>query len=568
MAVASEGRYIGLAWQPDPAFCALFDSPDRHFHSNGHLMGVLYPGSDGSNRVEGSLLPYEPKLLRAGQTLTLYAALLGGKGSSTVPAVQQYAALHGLPPVPKSGVSLQIYVDLASAGWLDSGLGDHGLFKHALPGEFKPQPAADAAAYLEWLATRTANEEQATRLRSSARETITHVAPPDLNFATVGHVRYPLPALLYGNVELNAEHARQLGRVLLKRFEADGSIPYRRSAQKPDFGRTHFAPDANGLTAEVVMNLLECAAVSGDEDLIRQGLQRLSGLDRFADSAPRGAQTWEVPLHTPDILASAYLVRAYTLGYALTGESRLLDLARYWAWTGIPFVYLTPPLTEPAQADSGGIAQAPIKGATTDPIGLYATTPVYGATEWIAPNWMGRPVQWCGLVYADSLYRLAKYDANPVWKAVADGITVSGIQQTWPRGSNALRQGLLPDSVSLRAQSRNDAAINPGTLQSCAVQYYSGAPLYDLQCFHTEGVVTVHAPGRIKGALDEAARAVFTVEGWPTREYNILISGLKRAPQIMIDDKAVALSAPHSYSAESGRLVLRVSGKPRVEIRY
>jgi hypothetical protein len=87
----------------------------------------------------------------------------------------------------------------------------------------------------------------------------------------------------------------------------------------------------------------------------------LSAMAKFKDTVPRGAQTWEVPLHTPDILASAYLLRAYTLGYEVTGDTNLLEQARYWAWTGVPFVYLTPP--------------------SDRPVGLYSTIPVLGATR-------------------------------------------------------------------------------------------------------------------------------------------------------------------------------------------
>jgi len=105
---------------------------------------------------------------------------------------------------------------------------------------------------------------------------------------------------------------------------------------------------------------------------------------------PRGAQTWECPLHTPDVLASAYSRAGLHVGYELTGEPALLAQARYWAWTGLPFIYLRDP------AGQG--------------IGRYLTPPVYGATSWVAPVWMGLPVQWCGLVYADALFRLVRHD--------------------------------------------------------------------------------------------------------------------------------------------------------------
>src|SRR5207253_380680 len=157
-----------------------------------------------------------------------------------------------------------------------------------------------------------------------------------------------------------------------------------------DFGSTHFAPDANGYTASVVEPLLEMATFCGNSGLISEGLRVLRALDGFAGTVPRGAQTWEIPLHTPDILAAAHLVRAYTLGYELTGEPHFLEQARYWAWTGVPFLYLINP--------------------TAQPVGPYATIAVLGATHWTAPVWLGQPVQWCGLVYADALYRLAPYD--------------------------------------------------------------------------------------------------------------------------------------------------------------
>ena len=75
------------------------------------------------------------------------------------------------------------------------------------------------------------------------------------------------------------------------------------------------------------------------------------------------------------------------MGYLLTGYGDYLQQARYWAWTGVPFVYLVNPANQN--------------------IGTYATIPVYGATNWISPVWFGLPVQWCGLAYADALYRLA-----------------------------------------------------------------------------------------------------------------------------------------------------------------
>ena len=95
------------------------------------------------------------------------------------------------------------------------------------------------------------------------------------------------------------------------------------------------------------------------------GLKTLEFMQRFR--TPRGAQTWEAPLHTPDILASGHPVWAYVRAYQLTGDRGWLAEARRWAISGLPFVYQW----------------------SNRPIMVYATTPVYGATIWQGPNWIG-----------------------------------------------------------------------------------------------------------------------------------------------------------------------------------
>jgi hypothetical protein len=95
------------------------------------------------------------------------------------------------------------------------------------------------------------------------------------------------------------------------------------------------------------------------------------------------------------------------------------------------------------------------------PIMNYATIPVYGATNWQAPNWMGLPVQWCGVVYAWWLTALAPYDKTLDWHRLAEGILLAGEQMQYPDGKLA---GTLPDSFSLATQSRNGPNINPSAM--------------------------------------------------------------------------------------------------------
>ena len=395
---------------------------------------------------------------------------------------------------------------------------------------------------MRWLAQRTSDERLATRLRDSASGAISQVPPAQYNTAGISHVRYPAGSLVFGHTLENALAAKQHGLALLKRFEPDGSVLYKPG--KVDYGRTHFAKDANGLTANLVERLLQCATISGDETLIAEGLRLLRALDRFKNTVPRGAQTWEVPLHTPDILAAAHLVRAYTMGYELTGDAQFLETARHWAWTGVPFLYLENPVDRPA--------------------GQYSTIAVLGATNWVAPNWMGLPVQWCGLVYADALYRLAPHDPVSKWKEVADGITISGILQSWPSDSpDTERRGLLPDSFSLRQGIRNDAAINPGTLQANAAHLYNHS-LYSFRSLRTSGLL-LHAPGQIADLDEQPTRTSFRVLPSSSVDYSILLSRCRTKPDIRINNTQAPESAVQ-HDPANNLLVIHLSGDVLIEV--
>ena len=546
MAVQAGGRYVGLIWEPQQNVCAVFDSPDRLFGANGHIMGVLFPGCDGMHREEGNLLPYKAETLAANKTLTLRATLIGDLGSSVAPAVEKYVKLHPLPALPDSGLAATEYFNLAAHGWLDSKIREGDLYRHAAATGFGAQPSADAALWMEWLADRVTDPPLAARLTNAVSAALARVAPQNYNGTQIGHIRTPLPALIFGAVSQNANQALAHGRGLLGRFQSDGSVPYPPPAKGVDYGKTHWAREANGLTATVVTALLEAAAFSGDRELLEQALHHLRAMDKFKDTVPRGAQTWEVPLHTPDILASAYLLRAYTLGYELTGNTNFLAQARYWAWTGVPFVYLSPP--------------------SSQPVGLYSTIAVFGATGWTAPVWMGLPVQWCGLVYGDALYRFARHDPSGPWKQLADGIAVAGVQHTWPASDHDF-QGLLPDSFQLRAQLRNGPAINPATLQVPAISYYEQAPPYSFRAIPRLGWL-IHAAGDIREWTERPDGIKFTIAGWPGHRTWLLVNGVKHPPRLRIDEKDTPLGSLHEYETASARLILQIQNSATIEILH
>jgi hypothetical protein len=229
----------------------------------------------------------------------------------------------------------------------------------------------------------------------------------------------------------------------IRRRQAKATI----AAQKPDgsfrysgkYLKGHFEDTSSGYCALRAMGLLEMANFTGDPDAKQAGLKALEYMKRFR--TPRGAQTWELSLHTPDILAAGNLVRAYVYGYELTGRKEYLALARKWAISGIPFVYLW----------------------SNQPIMTYATVPVYGATNFRAPLWIGLPVQWCGGVYAYGLTELARHDKSLDWNHLARGILIAGRQMQYPDGPLA---GCLPDIFQLASQKRAGPSINPCALIS------------------------------------------------------------------------------------------------------
>jgi hypothetical protein len=384
-------------------------------------------------------------------------------------------------------------------------------------------------------------------------------------------VRYPSVSLYYGHVAENVKAAEAAARGLLASFEPDGSVRYKQSPGRPDYAKTHWAPEANGLAANNVVRLLECASLCGNPELIKEALRVLRALNKFDNTVPRGAQTWEIPLHTPDILASAHLVKAHTLGYELTGEQEFLDRAVYWAWTGLPFVYLDKP--------------------TPGPVGDYATIAVLGATNRQAPVWFGQPVQWCGLVYADALYGLVHAapwtvphfraatavrdkldklyamhaaDATGPWKELADGITACGIQFTWPQKDKD-RQGLLPDFYHLRRQVSDGPAINPGTVQANAVRLFGRPEVYTFHASRENGWY-IHVPGEISDIAERKGRVGFKVRCALDQAYYVLVSGLGGKPRVRLDGEDAVLGPPHQFVEESGWLILRLSGSRKIEL--
>ncbi|MEW6355684.1 MAG: hypothetical protein AB1696_05115 [Planctomycetota bacterium] len=272
---------------------------------------------------------------------------------------------------------------------------------------------------------------------------------------------------------------------LIKAQQPDGAYRYNGEYQKG-----HFEDTSSGWCAYRAARLLDHAYYTGNEESLQAGIRTLDYMKRFR--TPRGAQVWECPLHSPDLLASAHLVWAYVRGYELTKNQDYLDLALRWAVTGIPFVYQW----------------------GNQPIMLYATTPILCATHWKAPVWIGLPVQWVGIDYAYALLMLQEHDKSFDWRRLAEGILIAGEQMQYPDGPS---KGCLPDVFELKHQQRRPADINPCALASLRMRIEGRL---DNLSVSSDGTHRVVSPFPVK--IEDGKAHVQSKEGV---DYQVIIDG-------------------------------------------
>ncbi len=442
MAVAGEGLVAGLIWDPlqkwDTAHdrpAALFASPNTWEGQSNHLMRLFVPGMTAGLQENADRLD-QPYDLAAGQTLSLSARLFVAPDAGPLTPLRVWLDMRGLPDVPPMPRTYNDALRLSLANyrevvWAPEQMG----WRYALQDPWGPGYNAGIALHF-WLASMDKDlRVDAPRMwRDVARESMSRPAvggQPNqwfyqaaflLNQAGRGRDTSDNLSVVLARLRLLLDSARAAA----SGQRADGSWGFTQTAANaPRFGEE--GDTSNGWVASRALQVLYVARITGDPQLVEAGLKALAFLER-QPVRPAGAQTWELALHVPDILASAWIVQCFVEGYRLTGESHYLNLAQDWAMAGLPFVYLW--------------------NAPDRDVMRYATIPVFGATNYTFP-WFGKPVMWNGLDYAFGLQALdVELKAAGIlplvdWRQVAEGITIATMQM---QTDDPAYRGMYPDA--------------------------------------------------------------------------------------------------------------------------
>jgi len=444
MAVNVREHLVGMTWDPLQKWdgtndrpCALFASPNRFESMGCHAMGLFVPSCPtwiAENATEAA----RPYRLRAGEELRLEGEIFAVyPAQRSIEAVTRWIDVNGVPsPLDPPRGTLEDEVDFSLTAYMRTLWVEEERKWHTTL-DWDPWPLRRNPAFLHQLvlgARRASDEQRRELYQGRVLSVIDKMSGGrlglDLAF-TVGHVKEAVAA--------RGTHMKGL----LGRQQPEGSWVFdpdesnkRDTIHHKDYHMLGDKGDVElGTCANNSYQILKFARISANSDALDAGLKALKYMRRF--EVPRAAQVWEVPVHTPDVLAAAHAVLAYLEGYKLTGDQDYLDEAVRWAWTGLPFIYMW------NNADM--------------PYMRYASIPVFGAT-WFTHSWFGRAVQWNGLDYAYSLLKLSEHDATLPWREIATGITVSAMYQQEDAGKY---EALYPDSYDFMMKSKASWWLSP-----------------------------------------------------------------------------------------------------------
>lgn len=554
--VQTRDGVVGLLWDNRPRVhrpAVIFDSPDRHNHRRTHWTGLFLPSLP--EYVEpNELRARRPYPLEPGKPLRIQCQVYAdGASQEALTAVEEWIRRYGLPePTPLPHGSYEQEIAFSMQGYLRS-LWDEASKQWwtSKGGGMLSRQGRPAAFVADLLLGELLSPDRAVAAACRARaEEVAHLLGTPVRLDAQ---RFP------GRFDLAVANPNQAAHALLSRHE-DGTWRFDADLdpkEGPFVGRDYhqLGPDEAvevGTCARRAYEVLRYARIAGDMDVYRSMVPTLEAMERFR--VPRAAQVWEVPVHTPDLLAAADAVDAFLEAYWLSGDRRWLDDAVFWARRGLPFIYLW---------------EDPEK-----PFLLGASIPVFGAS-WHESSWFGRPVQWNGLRYAAALLKLAPYDQTHPWRKLATMIIHSGIHQQAPEGEDV---ALWPDSISAIDSQRSSWVFAPRQILEC-MSALLDRPEYPYTVIVGQGTERLHttATGRITRAVWEQNILRFTVTYPPGEQGMVLISPTSRPDEVRLDGRPIPIRTELEQGNEPGwryepgyaYLSIRIpcSGPVAVEVR-
>lgn len=439
------GPVMGIVWDARQRWdgqhiapAARFASPDFLTHKDSHLMQLMLPSVPDFIPENADRAP-DPVTVPAGRTWRIAQHILAARPTpDATAALRWYDDLVGYPPAEKWPRTFEEEMALCRHGFMVT-VWDEATNKSRHCVGWGPANAPGFATLLLMDARAVAKGEEQQRVlervRLIAEQTLRQEGAAGLASSRNCHImKWEFP-YHWGHLPdaLAGMRAEAYGALMAQ--EEDGGWGYYPDQRRRVLGEP--GTRVIGISARNAYVMAKWVAISGDpvmEKALRRALQHM---ERF--KVPRGAQGWECPILEPDVLASAYAVRAYVWACMALGEDRWLEKAAYWARTGLPFQYAWDDGQHPGMR--------------------YASIPVFGST-FFRHSWIGLPVQWCGLVYAYGLQELMRFRPDDLWRRQVEGITVSAMYQQWPMDNPKLA-GSYPDSFGNWFTRRNPAFINP-----------------------------------------------------------------------------------------------------------
>ncbi len=447
MMVSTQVGMVTLMWDPNQKWngkdygpCAAFGSPNLAHRQENHLMEVFVPTFPDSMN-ENERLAAESYEMKPGSSVSVSARIVLRPEGDAVAAMRDYFAMNPPPkPAPKQHDLQTLYAisrhGLTKTVWYE----DKQKSSHCVGWSPTNAPQFGVLLWLDAIlaADPAARKASLGRARLIWKNSIRDGGPAALASGACCHIMREEAPFYTGHVEAVIKQMTDSAAGQIRGRNADGVWGFQppRDARHESLGPRGYA--SQGIVAQGASALLRKARVTGSAETLQAGLKALAYHDRF--HVPHGAQGWECPIYEPDVLGAAYAVGAYVDAYEMTGERQYLDRAIYWAWTGMAFQY---------------VWQAPDREQWM----RYASIPVFGTT-FFTHSWLGNPVQWCGLVYAYYLQKLAPHDTSFPWKQIAEGITVSGEWLQFGDEKPELK-GSYPDGLYGRLTKRCPAMINP-----------------------------------------------------------------------------------------------------------